>query len=201
MGGRIEIPAAIAGGGFVLRPLADRDLDAYARAFAAEPELGVAAGFETDPTIETLRGKPQRIAAAAAAGDWVELVMAAEDDDRLLGSVTMHSYDWGHGHAEVGFWVIERERGRGLATAAVGTALDWAFADQDLHRIEMATVPDLPHAPLVIALAERLGFVPEGLMRERNFERGRHLDILWLAVMRRDWQWPLQGDRTSPPNR
>jgi RimJ/RimL family protein N-acetyltransferase len=197
VGSRIEIPASIAGGEVVLRPLAERDLDAYAAAFAAEPALGVAAGFESDPSAETLPGKPDRIAAAAAAGDWVELVIADPEDDRLLGSVTMHSYDWSHGHAEVGFWVIESERGRGVATAAVGTAVDWSFTEHDLHRFEMTTVPDLPHAPAVIALAERLGFVREGLMRERNLERGRRLDVLWLAVMRQDWRWPLRQEPST----
>jgi len=118
VGGRIEIPAAIEAERIVLRPLGDRDLDAYARAFAAEPALGVATGFETDPTLDTLRGKPERIA----------------------------------------------------------------------------------HAAPVTALAERLGFQREGLMRERNLERGRRLDVLWLAVIRRDWQWPLQAHQLSPPN-
>jgi len=200
VGGRIEIPAAIEAERIVLRPLGDRDLDAYARAFAAEPALGVATGFETDPTLDTLRGKPERIAHAAAAGEWVELAIAAPGDDRLLGSVTMHSYDWRNRHAEVGFWVVEAERGRGIATTAVGATVDWAFADQNLHRVEMTTDPGLPHAAPVTALAERLGFQREGLMRERNLERGRRLDVLWLAVIRRDWQWPLQAHQLSPPN-
>jgi len=36
----------------------------------------------------------------------------------------------------------------------------------------------------VVALAERLGFRPEGILRGRNFERGRRLDALMLAVLR-----------------
>jgi RimJ/RimL family protein N-acetyltransferase len=38
------------------------------------------------------------------------------------------------------------------------------------------------------ALAKRLGFREEGVLRERNFERGRRLDTIMLAVLRPDWE-------------
>lgn len=190
MGGRIEIPAPIVGQRSVLRPLTARDVAPYAAAFAAEPALGDALGSETDPTEESLRDQPQRIEAGAAAGDYVELAIADPADDQLLGSVTLHSYDWRHERAEVGFWLAQEARGRGVATEAVGAAVDWTFAAQGLHRVEMVTAPGLVHEPNVIALAERLGFRREGLLRERNFERGRRLDVIMLAVLRDDWEFP-----------
>jgi RimJ/RimL family protein N-acetyltransferase len=35
-----------------------------------------------------------------------------------------------------------------------------------------------------LALAKRLGFRQEGVMRERNLERGRRYDTMVLAVLR-----------------
>jgi ribosomal-protein-alanine N-acetyltransferase len=45
----------------------------------------------------------------------------------------------------------------------------------------MTTLPDNEGA---LALARKLGFTREGLLRQRNFERGRHVDIVMLAVLR-----------------
>lgn len=190
MGRRIEIPARIAGARSVLRPLVAGDVAAYAAAFAADPDLGDAIGSESDPDEASLSGQPERIAAGAAAGDYVELAIADPADDRLLGSVTLHSYDWRHRRAEVGFWLTREARGGGVATDAVGTAVDWAFDAHGLHRVEMLTAPGLVHEPKVLALARRLGFRREGLLRERNFERGRHLDVIMLAVLRDEWEFP-----------
>ena len=169
----------------MLRPLAERDLAAYAAAFAAEPE--------TDPDADSLRRRPQLVAEGAAAGDFIELAIADPADDRLLGSVTLHSFSWRHQRAEVGFWLASGARGRGLATEAIGNAVDWAFAANDLHRVEMTTAPGLVHEGKVMALAERLGFRREGLLRQRNFERGRRLDVIMLAVLHPDWIWPISG--------
>jgi RimJ/RimL family protein N-acetyltransferase len=51
----------------------------------------------------------------------------------------------------------------------------------------MITLPALPHIAAVRALAARLGFREEGVMRERNLERGKRLDIMMLAVLREEW--------------
>lgn len=177
----------------MLRPLAERDLAAYAAAFAAEPALGTALGSETDPDADSLRRRPQLVVEGAAAGDFIELAIADPADDRLLGSVTLHSFSWRHQRAEVGFWLASGARGRGLATEAIGNAVDWAFAANDLHRVEMTTAPGLVHEGKVMALAARLGFRREGLLRQRNFERGRRLDVIMLAVLHPDWIWPISG--------
>lgn len=167
-----------------LRPLAERDVAAYVAAFAEDPELGPAAGSEQDPSEESVRERLGRAAQGAAEGQFLELAVTEGGDDVLGGTVVLHSFDWRHQHAEVGFWMARGFRGRGLATEAVGLIVDWAFATLDLHRIEMITMTALPHAADVVALAERLGFRREGVMRARNFERGRRLDALMLAVLR-----------------
>ena len=48
----------------------------------------------------------------------------------------------------------------------------------------MITLPALPNFERVLAVAKRLGFRQEGVMRERNLERGRRYDTMMLAVLR-----------------
>ncbi len=182
----IPVPDQLRGPRVTLRPLAERDLAPYAAAFARDPDLGPAAGSEVDPTEESLQERLGAAPVGAAEGRFIELVVTEGDDDRLAGIVILHSFDWRHERAEVGFWMAPEFRGRGLATEAVGLIVDWAFAELGMHRVEMITMTALPHCERVVALAERLGFRPEGVMRERNFERGRRLDALMLAVLRDD---------------
>jgi [ribosomal protein S5]-alanine N-acetyltransferase len=42
--------------------------------------------------------------------------------------------------ANVGYWVDERQNGKGLATRAVAAIVGVAFAELDLHRVEAGTL-------------------------------------------------------------
>ena len=55
------------------------------------------------------------------------------------------------------------------------------FENWELNRIEMTTLPDNDGS---LALARKLGFTREGLLRRRNFERGNYVDIVMLGVLR-----------------
>lgn len=54
----------------------------------------------------------------------------------------------------------------------------------DLLRVEMTTTPENPAVP---ALARRLGFTQEGVLRARNIQRGQRVDIIWFGVLREEW--------------
>jgi RimJ/RimL family protein N-acetyltransferase len=185
----IDLPERIEGRCCVLRPFVDADLAAWAQAFRDDPELGPAVGFETDPTVETLAGRPAKNRDRAEAGEYVDLaIVDPVDETTLLGGVILHSFEWRHMHTEVGFWLVAGARGAGAATEATALCVDWAFRELGMHRVEMTT---LTTSDRVLALADRLGFCREGVMRERNLERGRRLDIVMLAILQEDWAFPL----------
>jgi RimJ/RimL family protein N-acetyltransferase len=183
----IAVPERIEGTRCALRPFVDSDMAAWAQAFRDDPELGAAVGMETDPDEESLAGRPEKNAAGAAEGAYLDLAVVDREDDTLLGGVTLHSFDWRHLHTEVGFWLTPAARGRGVATEATGLCVDFAFRELGMHRVEMTTLPQFDR---VLALAERLGFRQEGVMRERNLERGVRLDVVMLGVLQAEWAFP-----------
>jgi RimJ/RimL family protein N-acetyltransferase len=63
--------------------------------------------------------------------------------------------------------------------------VSWAMESRDMLRVEMTTTPDNAG---VYALAERLGFRREGVLRCRNIERGQRVDIVWFGVLREEWK-------------
>jgi RimJ/RimL family protein N-acetyltransferase len=183
----IQVPERIEGTRCALRPFADADIPSWAQAFRDDPDLGAAIGAETDPDEESLAGRPAKNAAGAQEGTYVDLAVVGLAEDELLGGVTLHSFDWRHMHTEVGFWLTPTARGQGIATEAVALCVDWAFRELEMHRVEMTTLPQFDR---VLALAERLGFSQEGVMRERNLERGVRLDVVMLAVLQAEWDSP-----------
>jgi RimJ/RimL family protein N-acetyltransferase len=171
----IELPDRLEGDGFVLRPLQAADAAAYAAAFSQDPELGRLLGVDQDPDEEAARGRVGR------AG---ELAIADAQTDAFLGWLILHSFDERHRHCEVGFWLVPAARRRGLGTAAVKLIVAWAFRELDVLRVEMTTTPD---NAAVDALAARLGFTREGVLRKRNVERGQRVDVVWYGVLREEW--------------
>ena len=182
----IEVPERIAGDRVLLRPLEPGDARSWASAMVDDPNLGPAWGIERDPDEAQLLGRIERSAECPAEGRGVELAIADRASNALLGTVILHSIDWRHERAEIGFWLTPGARGHGAAAEGVGLMVAWGFDDLGLHRIEMVTLPALPSFPRVLALAKRLGFRQEGVMRERNFERGVRRDAMMLARLRDD---------------
>jgi [ribosomal protein S5]-alanine N-acetyltransferase len=70
------------------------------------------------------------------------------------------------------------------APGAVSRTISWGFDALDLLRIEMTTTPD---NAAVAALARHLGFTQEGVIRRRNIERGKRVDIVFFGVLREEW--------------
>ena len=138
----------------------------------------------SDPDEGRIRERARRMAELVALGRLVEFAVAEEPDGPFLGSMMLHSFNERHRRCEVGFWLVPGARGRGIGSRAVALAVSWALADLDLLRVEMTTTPDNAG---VAALARRLGFTQEGVLRKRNIERGRRVDVVWFGVLREEW--------------
>ena len=150
-----------------LRPVAEKDFTAYAQAFADDPELANLLGFEDVPTPGTTR-----------PGE-TEWAIADAETDEFLGSITLHSVDQKHRRGETRFWIAPAARGRGALTEALSQVLDLAFAD-GIERMELTA---LPENQIVPKIAEKFGYVYEGTLRKRNFERGRRVDLLIWGLL------------------
>jgi ribosomal-protein-alanine N-acetyltransferase len=178
---RIDMPETLSGDGVALRRVRPDDAPAYVAAFRDDPELGRLLGMEQDPDEASVRERAERLPALAAEGKVVELAIG----EPFAGTVSLHSIDEHHRRAEIGFWLVPGARGRGLGSRAVALAVTWAFGELDLLRVEMTTTPD---NAAVFALARRLGFTQEGVLRKRNVERGQRVDVVWFGVLREEWR-------------
>jgi RimJ/RimL family protein N-acetyltransferase len=167
-------------GNVTLRSLAERDFAAYIAAFRDDPSLANLLGWEQEPDEERLRtwlARAWREPPELARFEWV---IADTASDAFLGALMLHSVDWRNRRAETGFWVVPAARGRGVLSAGLALVLDWAFA-AGLERMELTALPENTVVPRI---AEKFGYVFEGTLRKRNFERGRRVDVLMWGLLR-----------------
>jgi ribosomal-protein-alanine N-acetyltransferase len=171
----VELPDRLDGDGVVLRRLRADDAPAYAAAFRDDPDLGRLLGVDEAPDEPAVRGRVGR------AG---ELAIADPESDAFLGWLNVHSFNERNRRCELGFWLVPSARGRGVGTAAVSLIVSWAFKELDVLRVEISTTPD---NTAVDALAAKLGFTREGVLRKRNIELGQRVDVVYYGVLREEW--------------
>jgi RimJ/RimL family protein N-acetyltransferase len=178
----LPVPDGLVRDGIALRRLRARDAGAFAAAFRDDPLLGAAIGADRDPTESSVRRFIARQPGLRARGEFLALAVTDASRKPFFGQVMLHTVAWRHRRGEVGYWLVPAARGRGIGRAAVGLLVDWAFEALSLDRIEIMTTPENTAAR---ALARSLGFAEEGIMAARNLERGRRVDMVLLARLRK----------------
>jgi RimJ/RimL family protein N-acetyltransferase len=73
-------------------------------------------------------------------GAAAEFAVTAAVGGRLLGALGLHPFDWDHGSASVGYWVVATERGQGVATRALRLGVNWAFRSLSLTSVGLVTM-------------------------------------------------------------
>ncbi len=102
-------------------------------------------------------------------------IIARKEDNRPLGTIILNeiNYKNGTGHIHIKM-AKENARGKGYATDAVLTLVNYAFKELRLNCV-FANI--LLHNQASIGLFEKCGFQREGILRARVFKQGKYLDI------------------------
>ena len=127
--------------------------------------------------------------------DAIEFRIRTLDEDRLVGFVALFSIEWHNSHGWVAVGIGDpADRGRGFGKEAVRLTLRYAFHELGLRRLSLDVISDnLP----AIGLYRGLGFQEEGRLRERVYRDGRASDLIYMGLLRRDWE-QLSGAQASP---
>jgi len=111
--------------------------------------------------------------------------VAQRSDNRLIGTCTLCDFHPPSRRAEVGFALGRSHWGHGYMGEALRSLIPWAFEELGLRRVEADT--DTRNTGS-IRLLERLGFLREGLMRERWEVGGEIQDSLFYGLLEKDWK-------------
>ncbi|WP_233213690.1 GNAT family N-acetyltransferase [Mycobacterium hubeiense] len=106
-----------------------------------------------------------------------------EVDGRLAGQCDAW-IDLFHCRSELGLWVASRHAGDGVGTVAVQLVIAYLFEDLGVERI---TAPIAKGNTATARIAQRLGFVCEGVMRSYMSVGGQRRDHALWSLIRADW--------------
>jgi RimJ/RimL family protein N-acetyltransferase len=140
---------------FTVRPAAAADTRAMAELFAAVAEERN--GIASEPPVD-LAERTARFAASIAES------LVAVDGDQVIGMI--HIEVSRHGFGELGMLVDREWRGRGVGSAMIQAAIDWA-REHGLHKLSLEV---FTHNTAAIALYRKSGFTEEG-HRVRHYRR------------------------------
>jgi ribosomal-protein-alanine N-acetyltransferase len=168
-----------------LRLRAPREQDAAAMlSIYADPAVCRYLPWGAWASIDVARERTVRYVEGMAAGDMVQLLILRASDDAVLGDCTLFHLDAQCRRAEVGYSLAKAAWGQGIVQEAVGALLRFGFDTMELNRVEADIDPR--NAASARSL-ERLGFVREGLLRERWIVEGEVSDSALYGLLRRDW--------------
>jgi RimJ/RimL family protein N-acetyltransferase len=129
------------------------------------------------------RANEQAWAASAAISPATPtfIVQTRTGKDIGVTGLTLHGT-----RAEMGIALHEsRYWGGGYGTDAVRTLVDGAFRAMPLLRIELFVYPDNKRA---IGCYEKAGFSREGVLRAREYRRGKYEDVVIMSILHEEWR-------------
>jgi ribosomal protein S18 acetylase RimI-like enzyme len=147
---------------FQIRPADADDRLPLATLFAAVAEEGD--GIATEPPVDV----------EARAANWtLDGTLVAVADGEIVGLLHVEQSRFGFG--EIGMAVAREWRGRGVGSALLVAAIEWAH-ERGLHKLSLSVFPQNAAA---IALYRKFGFAEEG-RRVKHYRRAS--GELWDAL-------------------
>lgn len=118
---------------------------------------------------------------------WRELLQAEDSyqflvcrDGEPVGAAWLFRVDEVDRQAELGYWVVPDEQGKGYATEAAELLVRFAFSERGLHKVVARVLEGNDASRRVL---EKLGFQREASLREHHFVGGRFVDTELLGLL------------------
>ena len=130
-------------------------------------------------------GSPESPYAVTGPADDVAVFSVIRlSDEELAGEALLWGIDVHNRTAHVGISLRPAFRGNGLGADTVRLLCYYGFAVRGLHRLQIETLADNAS---MIAVATRVGFVPEGTLRRSAWVEGAFADEAILGMLASDW--------------
>ena len=168
---------------YLRRPTA-RDTETFIASVSASRRLH-GAWVSAPSTRAAYRGYLARFGRPVRTAQHVGYLALRSEDDALVGVLNFSEIVRGlFQSAYLGYYAFAPHAGRGYMAEAIALALDRAYGELALHRVEVNVQPTNRRS---LALVERVGFEREGFSRRyvRIGERWR--DHVRFAMLAEDW--------------
>jgi len=112
------------------------------------------------------------------------LIMGIFRQGQILGCIEMQDWDHQLRKANLGYWLAEDAEGKGLMFAAGQVFLHYLFEQLKLNKVELVHLIDNKRSA---ALATRLGFRVEGILRDNIMVNGAFKDLVSRGLLMQEF--------------
>lgn len=173
-----------------LRRIQAGDLAAWACIWQCDAVRRYLLEFETAPDdsqVWSIMEWAERIFKRKTGIRWA---ITQKAQHRMIGSCGFHLYDAQHRRLEIGYELHKDYWRQGLMSEALAAVLRFCFDCLQAHRVEAdVTEGNVASA----ALLRKLGFVLEGLWRDRVYARGAFHGMWQFALLEQEYIRHLGG--------
>ncbi len=143
--------------------------------------------------LQVVAARPKRFA-AGIAGRFEWLLHHVRRDGAPLGWVSLRVADSDRSAAEIGYSVVRRYRGTGIATEAVAALVDEGFRGARLGEIRAYCLAENLSSRAVL---RHNGFEEEGMLPRGATVQGKPVDVIAHSLKRDCWTPRLTGSRQA----
>lgn len=180
-------PAHLEGSSVILREFRTGDVDALA-AIVGDDRVTKWLSFDSRDRSQTAKMLNAAIDRATQdPRDEYYLAVTRPPGDDVLGLCRLGL--GGVQAAKLGFAIHADHWGRGLASDAAATMIEFGFETLSLHRISAAIGPTNEAS---VTIAKKLGMTYEGRLRDHVFTNGAWRDSLLFSILTDDWRRSIQ---------
>jgi len=180
-----EIPT-LQYGRYTLRPTLDSDVTTIYEA-CQDPLIPRFTTVPINYTMSHALDYFQRIPASIELQREIPFVVefGVGDEKEFAGVISLHTISIDNHRAEIGYWMHEQMRGKGIATAAVKILTGYGLDTLGFKRIEAAVDLDNVTSQKLLISA---GYEREGVLRQRvTRSNGNQIDMVIFAALNQSW--------------
>jgi ribosomal-protein-alanine N-acetyltransferase len=114
-----------------------------------------------------------------------QLALVLRSSAELIGNCGIRKDSFDAHEADIGYELSPAHWGRGYATEAARAILRFGFTELGVHRVWSWCVAENTASAHVL---EKLGMLPEGRLRDKEFFKERWWDTLIYAILEDEWR-------------
>ncbi len=183
----LEIPSRIETERLILRPYQKGDGNLY---FSELQRNSDHLKEHVDEATEIKSEEQAEIKIREFAADWVSrtrFVMGIweKTSHALIGQIWIEPVKWDVPSFEIGWFLDKEYEGKGIATEAASASLAFLFEDLKAHKVQVRVRETNVRSSRV---AERCGFIKEGLLRDNARTNSTWVGLLCYGMLEKEYQ-------------
>jgi len=167
----------------VLRQINESDANSILN-YLSDKEVMKFYGLEPFQTIEDALDEISWYQSILNEKTGIRWGITLKEENEVIGSCGFLNMVPQHARTDIGYELDKRYWGKGIASEAMGAIIKYGFEYLHFQRIQALIEP--PNIPSQ-KLAERHGFMKEGLLRNYEFTGGKFDDLYMYSLLKQDF--------------